>query len=326
MKDGLQPVETATITILADNVIDNTTVDTGPARRLKQTELDPSAFEAPLTVQGHTRAALQAHHGFAALVSVERQGQRRSVLFDTGGSADGVAHNMKVLGVPTDEIEAIVFSHGHYDHTMGLHGLTGELGGRNLPVVVHPDYWKRRRMVTAGSPPREMPQMSRLAMEGAGFRIVEETGPSLLLDGALMVTGQVERTTDFEHGMPGLEAWTEGNWTPDPMVLDDQSLVLHIEGKGIAVITGCGHAGAINIATYARRLTGVAEIHMLIGGFHLGGTVTESVRSQTVEALKDLAPRWIVPMHCTGWQAIYALSQEMPEAFIMNSVGTRYEL
>ncbi|NQU97547.1 MAG: MBL fold metallo-hydrolase [Chloroflexi bacterium] len=322
----LRPVESATITVLADNVADQTLKDEGPARRSKSVEIDPSAVDAPLIEGGRTRPALQAQHGFAALVSVRSEGRTGQVLFDTGISVGGVAHNMDVLGLSSSDIEAIVFSHGHYDHTVGLSGLLERLGRRNLPVVVHPHFWRRRRITMPGARPYELPTTSESAVSEAGFEIVEESGYSLLLDGTLLVTGEVPRTTEFEKGMPAHEAWEGDRWQPDPLILDDQSLVLNVRGKGIVILTGCSHAGAINIVRYAQQLSGEDRVHMIIGGLHLGGTVPDAVMAETVPALKEIAPRWLVPTHCTGWRAIHALAAEMPGAFLQNSVGTRYEL
>ena len=326
MQAQLRPVESATITILADNVADQTLKDEGPARRSKSVDIDPSALEAPLVEGGRTRSALQAQHGFSALVSVPGEHRMRHVLFDTGISVNGVAHNMRVLDISCADIDAIVFSHGHYDHTIGLNGLLDGLGGRDLPVVVHPHFWRRRRITMPGSRPYELPTISRSALSRVGFDIVEESGHSLLLDGTVLVTGEVPRTTEFEKGMPGHEAWQGDHWEPDPLILDDQSLVLNVRGKGIVVLTGCGHAGAVNIVRHARQLTGEDQIYMVAGGFHLGGTVPETVMAETVAGLKEMAPRWLVPTHCTGWRGIHALAAAMPDAFIQDSVGTRFVL
>jgi 7,8-dihydropterin-6-yl-methyl-4-(beta-D-ribofuranosyl)aminobenzene 5'-phosphate synthase len=92
------------------------------------------------------------------------------------------------------------------------------------------------------------------------------------------------------------------------------------------VLTGCGHAGIVNIVRYARKLTGVQQVYAVMGGFHLNGPAWEPTISATVAELAGLAPRVIVPAHCTGWRAQRALSIALPDAFIQNSVGTRFEL
>jgi 7,8-dihydropterin-6-yl-methyl-4-(beta-D-ribofuranosyl)aminobenzene 5'-phosphate synthase len=155
---------------------------------------------------------------------------------------------------------------------------------------------------------------------------MEQRGPSLLLDGALLVTGEIERTTPFEQGFPVHQALRDGEWVPDPLILDDQALVVNVRGRGLVVITGCGHAGVINTVRYARRLTGIEQVCAVIGGFHLATSSLESVVWPTVEALAEFAPDVIVPAHCTGWRATHALAAAFPDAFLQGSVGTKYVL
>jgi 7,8-dihydropterin-6-yl-methyl-4-(beta-D-ribofuranosyl)aminobenzene 5'-phosphate synthase len=122
------------------------------------------------------------------------------------------------------------------------------------------------------------------------------------------------------------EAWTGAEWAHDPLVIDDQALVVHVRGRGLVVLTGCGHAGAINIVRHAQRLTGVGQLYALIGGLHLGGPAFEPVIPPTVAALADLAPSLVVPGHCTGWRAQHALAAALPDAWVQGSSGTAYRL
>src|SRR5690242_2879420 len=138
----LEPVDALTITTLADNFTDMLLVDEGPARRPAVRVLEAADF----MVGGRTRDALRAEHGFSALVTVRRGDRERQVLFDAGMTPDGVVENMRRLELRPDAIEAIVLSHGHFDHTGGMHGLVRELGRRNLPIIVHPEAWTRRRL------------------------------------------------------------------------------------------------------------------------------------------------------------------------------------
>ena len=207
-----------------------------------------------------------------------------------------------------------------------MDGLVGKLGRANMPVLIHPEFWSRRRVAFPGRDPFELPTTSRSALQGAGFDVVEQRQPSFLLDGSLLVTGEVDRTTEFETGFKGHEAHRHGGWEPDPLILDDQALVMDLEGRGLVVLTGCGHAGVVNTVRYARALTGTERVHAVIGGFHLTGGLFEPVIAPTVEALGELAPDVVVPAHCTGWKAMHALANRLPDAFINNSIGTRVEL
>ena len=97
-----------------------------------------------------------------------------------------------------------------------------------------------------------------------------------------------------------------------------------MRGRGLVVITGCGHSGIVNVLRYVRRLTGEDHLHAVIGGFHLSGAYFEPVIAPTCDALAELAPDHLVPCHCTGWRAIHMLAARMPDAFIQNSVGSRF--
>ena len=126
--------------------------------------------------------------------------------------------------------------------------------------------------------------------------------------------------------MPNQQAWRNGQWVADHLVADDQAVLINVAGKGLVVITGCGHSGIVNIARYAQKLTGIGRIHALIGGFHLTGKVYAPIIGRVVEAIAALDPAVIVPAHCTGWDAQLALAQRLPEALTPNAVGATFEL
>ncbi len=150
---------------------------------------------------------------------------------------------MRRLGHSPKDIEAIVLSHGHFDHTTGngrahAHARPAEPAGVPAPRSLEqaPPRPSRARAVRVPTP-------SKSAIQGAGFEIIEEKQPSFLLDRSLLITGEVDRTTDFEKGFPIHQAKRNGDWQPDPLILDDQAAILHVRDKGLVVLTGCGHAG-----------------------------------------------------------------------------------
>ena len=283
-------------------------------------------LDAPVLEGGKAIDAPLAQHGFSALVEIRKGGRVRRLLFDTGVTPGGCADNLHRLDKDPADIEVIVCSHGHFDHTTGLAGLIGQLGRANMPVLIHPEFWARRRLAIPGREPLEMPATSRRALEETGFSIIEQRKPSFLLDRSVLITGEVDRTTGFEKGYAIHQAWRGGSWKPDPLILDDQALIANVAGRGLVVLTGCGHAGVINICRYAQRLTGVAKLHALIGGFHLNGPLFEPIIGDTISALEQLAPEVVVPAHCTGWKATHAIASRLPGAFIQNSVGTTFRL
>ena len=325
----LDPVDGVRITVLMDNLTDPLIADQDQMRRMNW----PKALAGGLPRAGAKVSpddgvpdALIAEPGFSALVRIDKSGRERTLLFDTGVSPNGMVENMRRLGISARDIEVIVLSHGHWDHVTGMEGLTRVLGRANLPVMIHPEFWNRRRIAFPGLDPGELPSTSRPALEGMGFEIVEGRQPSFLLDGAALITGEVDRTTSFETGFKGHEAYRSGAWQPDPLILDDQALVLRLRDRGLIVLSGCGHAGIVNTVRYARELTGEDAIAAIIGGFHLSGPMFEPIIDPTVDALAALSPSLLVPAHCTGWKATQRLAARLPEAFVISTVGTTLEL
>ena len=321
---ALDPVDSVVVTTLMDNVTDIFMPDQGPARRAGPGR---GPVRRSAVMEGEqVPDALVAEHGFSVLVTVTKAGREHRFLFDAGTSPDGVTENMRRLGIDPGSIEAIVCSHGHFDHTTGIDGLIRAVGRANLPVLIHPHFWRRRRILLPGREPMEIPTTSRRALAEAGFDVIEEQQPSFLFDRSVLVTGEVPRTTGYEPGFPPQQAWTGGGWQPDPLVLDDQALIVNVAGQGIVVITGCGHAGVINIARYARRLTGGQPLYALLGGFHLNGPLFEPLIPRVLDELAAMNPGVLVPAHCTGWRAQHAMSARFPDVFVPNTVGTSFHL
>jgi 7,8-dihydropterin-6-yl-methyl-4-(beta-D-ribofuranosyl)aminobenzene 5'-phosphate synthase len=268
--------------------------------------------------------ALVAEHGFSVLVTVTKAGSVHRVLFDAGASPNGAVENMRRLDIDPSEIEAIVCSHGHFDHIAGLAGLLSVLGPKNMPLLIHPHFWRRRRVLLPGRESLELPTTSASALRDAGFDVIEAAQPSFLLDGSVLITGEVPRVSGYEPGFPVQQAWLDGRWEPDPLVLDDQALIVNLRDKGLIVITGCGHAGVVNIGRYATQLTGGQPLHALIGGFHLNGPLFEPLIPRVLADLAAQAPAALIPAHCTGWRAQQAMAARFGEAFIPNAVGSRF--
>src|SRR5262249_50720149 len=130
------------------------------------------------------------------------------------------------------------------------------------------------------------------------------------------------RTTEFEKGFPIHQSKHGDHWEPDPLISDDQCVIINVKDRGLVICTGCGHSGIINIIRHAQTLTGVQQIYAVVGGFHLTGMLFEPIIPVTVAALKQINPRYVMPGHCTGWSATHQIARALPEAFIANSVGT----
>jgi len=267
---------------------------------------------------------VMGEHGLSLLVTVYQGNVKHTVLFDTGYSAVGVLHNMEHLGLDPEEIEAIVLSHGHMDHLGSLNVLLEKMH-KPMPVLVHPYAFTSPRYVTRKDGEKDLFPLllDREEVEKRGGQIQETAGPTLICEDMIMVSGEVERSTAFEKGMPHAMVEKDGKLVKDP-ILDDQALFVHVRGQGLVVIGGCSHAGIINTVLYGKKVTGARTVQAVLGGFHLAGPLFEPIIGDTLEALKAIDPKVVVPMHCTGWKAIHRFEEAFPGVFILNSVGSTY--
>jgi 7,8-dihydropterin-6-yl-methyl-4-(beta-D-ribofuranosyl)aminobenzene 5'-phosphate synthase len=301
-----------------------------PARRVEITVLVDNYSDVLLTEQKGVvrrprvlpRGPL-AEHGLSLLVRVFAEDRQHAVLLDTGLSDHALFFNAKLLQVDLTMAEALVLSHGHWDHLGGLERFLG-LAGEGLKIVVHPDAFNAKRLsLQDGAEIVDLPRLSKEALIRAGADLDIQAAPSTLAGDMIVVLGEVARQTSFEKGFPAAQALVDGDWRMDPL-RDDQGLAVVVEGKGLVVISGCAHAGIINTILHAQKVTGEKRLHAVLGGFHLTGPYFQPVVDPTIEALSAMKPDWLVPMHCTGWSTCNRFAQMMPEAFLVNTVGTTY--
>jgi 7,8-dihydropterin-6-yl-methyl-4-(beta-D-ribofuranosyl)aminobenzene 5'-phosphate synthase len=308
----LRAADSVDVTILVDNSLD------------LLMRSDEHAVRPPLTLDWMKGPQLRAEHGFSALVTIRSNGEETRIVYDAGLTGETLIHNLKALDIRLRDVNAIVLSHGHGDHHGGLEGLIREVGRRRLPLILHPDAWKTRKLVFPTGAEANLPPPDRAMLVREDVEIWEQEGPSYLFGNTALVSGRVERVTDFEKGVPIQWARGASGWALDPWIWDDQSLICQVKGKGLVVLSGCGHAGAINIVRNAQQRTGVDHVHAVIGGLHLTGALFEPIIAPTVAELERIRPDYIVPGHCTGWRARQELGRRLPGAYLESSVGTRF--
>jgi 7,8-dihydropterin-6-yl-methyl-4-(beta-D-ribofuranosyl)aminobenzene 5'-phosphate synthase len=258
-----------------------------------------------------------AAHGFSCLVTAYRGTQKHTMLFDTGPEPYIFARNSQRLHADLGAIEGIVVSHGHFDHAGGalaaLDRICEQNGAHPVPFHAHPDMFCSRALKMPNGtmlPLEDIPGPEALTAHGA--QVIESTTPTTVLDDMFYISGEIPRKTQFEHGFPGHyrkttsgeETADEENWEPDPLIMDERFLAVHVAGKGLVVFSGCSHAGIVNILHCART---VAPLHGIIGGLHLAG-MHEPIIEQTVEAMREFRLHAIGVGHCTGWRAVHALA------------------
>lgn len=317
MADRKYPIRSATkveITILVDNYVD-----------LLLPNQD-GVIRPALAKDGMVASqTLLAEHGLSLLIDTWEGDKRHRTLLDTAYNPGTAMHNMEMLGVSPGSIEALVLSHGHMDHTGSVNILL-EAIGKPIPVFCHPDAFCNRFLERPGVGLVKFPQLiDKEKIMAKGASLYEESGPVLLAEDTVLATGQVPRVTPFEKGMPGAKIQTDSGLEPDK-IQDDQSLVMNLEGYGLVVISGCAHAGIVNSVRYACELTGEEKVCAVIGGFHLTGPDMAPVIDSTVEEIRKIDPKMVVPMHCTGFPAIQKFRSEFAESFVLSSVGTKLVL
>jgi 7,8-dihydropterin-6-yl-methyl-4-(beta-D-ribofuranosyl)aminobenzene 5'-phosphate synthase len=232
--------------------------------------------------------------------------------------------------VDFSSIEAVVLSHGHWDHAGGLlaavESITRSRGSKSFACYVHPGMFRQR---ATKRPDGQLyvnelvPDPQRLSEAGA--KVVNSREPQSIADGAFYVSGEIPRVTSYEAGVPNhLTRSLDGtSWEPDPLIMDERFVSVNIKGKGQFVFSACSHAGLINVLTHARSVFPLVPLYGAMGGLHLSG-INERVIPQTVADLKKFGLKLLAPGHCTGWRALSAMAREFGAELVPSAVGKKY--
>ena len=254
-------------------------------------------------------------------------GGNRSILFDGGPVDYAVERNGPRLGVDFAAIEAVILSHGHWDHAGGLpkaiEMIRAANGNQPVPLHLHPGMFRERgsRQPDGGVLPMDrVPAPAEWAAMGALPQVSREPA---VIAGHVLVSGEIPRVTAYETGLPGQVARESETapWQPD-----ERFIAVNLRGRGLVVFSACSHCGIVNVLHEARRLMPEIPLFAAMGGFHLSGT-NERVIPQTVTDLGRFGLRWMFPSHCTGWRALNALERAHGEGVVVpGAVGKTFVL
>lgn len=249
-----------------------------------------------------------------------------TVLSDTGTS-EATARNARTLGVSLQNVDVVVISHGHFDHTGGLLDLL-PLIHKPVDVMGHPDIWTRKYAYHPGHKVCEYNAgaeyefigipYAREQAEKWGARFVLSAEPVWLSD-TVVTSGEVPMRTEYETIDPMLRVLENGEYKPDPLA-DDQSIFIKTE-KGLVAVLGCAHRGVINHLLRGQELTGIDRVYAVIGGTHLGPASRDRV-DRTTRELRRMGVQIVAASHCTGLKAACVLDNEFGDSFVFNNAGT----
>ncbi len=271
-----------------------------------------------------------AHHGLSLLLVAHLGGEKRTLLFDAGPEGAIFLRNANILGVDFGAVETVVLSHGHWDHAGGLLAAVETIAAarpKDGPdCFVHPGMFAQRGSQRPNGEfyvQEPVPDPERLTKAGA--KVINTREPQLAAGGAFYISGEIPRLTKYEVGLPGhVRRSDDGQtWEPDPLLMDERFISVHVKDKGQFVFSACSHAGLINVLNHARSAFPAVPLYGVMGGLHLSG-VTEKIIPETINDLRSFNLKLLAPGHCTGWRALTAMAKVFGDELVPSAVGKRY--
>ncbi|HXC90137.1 MAG TPA: MBL fold metallo-hydrolase [Stellaceae bacterium] len=321
-------VDSLLVRVVVDSAFDRFVADaTHPAVKIDHVRHIP----------GHERSTFAGEWGLSLHLESARAGACSQYLLDFGYTPEVLIRNFALLDLDPGRIDGLILSHGHLDHYGGLEGFVGRHRARMRPELelftggesAFAEKWIKRRDAL----PVSWGRLDRAALEAERVATVCCGRPHALA--GPFTTGPIARAS-FERLLGNTlvepapaaapEHFTEaerlGRLVPDEHP-DEHATCYVVQGRGLVVISSCGHVGLINTVKSAMAVSGVGKLHAVLGGFHLGPAPTDYV-DHTVAELKALSPDVVVPMHCSGVRFIEAMRREMPDRLVTTNIGTRF--
>lgn len=269
--------------------------------------------------------SIHAEHGLSYFIETISNGKTTRCMFDYGLDPAGVMNNAALLALDLGNANAFSLSHGHFDHWMAAVSILKQNQSKiagGTPFYVGEEAFAHRYSLRPGTDQAaDLGQLKKEDIEALGLKVVEVKQPTQIIPGAYF-TGDIERVTPYEKPPPSLLIKRGEKPEPDDF-RGEQALFFKVKDKGLVVLSGCAHAGIVNTVKHSEKIAGTDRLHAVMGGFHLINAKPEIIE-KTVADMKALKPDYIVPTHCTGFEAISIFAKEMPAQFTLNTAGTQY--
>lgn len=326
-------IDRLTVKVLTDSSYDTPRAPTSTWVKVRRAGLASAA---------DFRKTLHNEWGLALALESQAGSETRNLMLDFGYTVDALLNNMALMGVDASKVQALILSHGHFDHFGGLIGFLQKNRSRlpdSLTLYSGGEDNFCRRVIGTGAPGQfaEFGVLDRRELEALKVRVVLCPRPTVIADQAF-TTGVIERKS-FERvlpntlvdysikdglgcNIPAAAEKAQGKAVPDEH-LNEHATCFHLKDRGLIVISSCGHAGIVNSTRQAMKVSGIDKVHAILGGFHLF-PADDAYLQRTVAELKTLNPDVIIPMHCSGPGLLAALRATMPDHVIGSTTGTEF--
>jgi 7,8-dihydropterin-6-yl-methyl-4-(beta-D-ribofuranosyl)aminobenzene 5'-phosphate synthase len=283
---------------------------------------------------------LHTQWGLSLLLESVRAGEARTMMLDYAYTPDALLNNIELIGVDPKKIDALIVSHGHFDHYGGLIAFLDKYRGA-LPADVklyaggEDNFCHRVSPTATPGVFSDFGTLDRRALAARNVGVILCESPTVIEDHAF-TTGQIKRRTDEkilpntleQFGITGGLGCHASHYTPPELLgqtvpdehYHEHATAFHVKDRGLVVISSCSHRGVVNAVKQAQEVSGVQKLHALIGGFHLGPAPMDYTR-HIVGEIKELDPDVVVPMHCSGENFVEAMRDIAPDKLLLGSAG-----